>query len=150
MAFSTNGSVGFNLSSEINVTPLIDVLLVLLIIFMVIVPIASSGLETSLPSADPAKALNENVDNPVLVEIKQGSPSIHYFINGVSVERTKIPLRLSSLLSQRPGQRMLLKADAALDFGIIAGVLDAGQAAGAQGIGLMTPGLPESALTNGN
>jgi biopolymer transport protein TolR len=141
MAFSTNGSVGSNLSSEINVTPLIDVLLVMLIIFMVIVPIASNDLETSLPSTDPAKALNENVDNPVLVQIKQGSSSIHYFINGVSVERTKIPLRLSSLLSQRPDQRMLLKADAALDFGIIAGVLDAGQAAGAQGIVLMTPEL---------
>jgi biopolymer transport protein ExbD len=41
---------------------------------------------------------------------------------------------------------MLLKADADLDFGIIAGVLDAGQAAGAQGIGLMTPGFQDSAL----
>jgi biopolymer transport protein TolR len=146
MAFSTNGSVGSNLSSEINVTPLIDVLLVMLIIFMVIVPIASHGLETSLPSTDLAKALNENVDNPVLVQIKQGSQSIHYFVNGVSVERAEIPSRLSNLLSLRPGQRILLKADATLDFGIIAGVLNAGQAAGAQDIGLMTPGLQEPVL----
>jgi biopolymer transport protein TolR len=146
MAFSTNGSVGSSLSSEINVTPLIDVLLVMLIIFMVIVPIASHGLETSLPSTDPVRTLNENLDNPVLVQIAQGSSSIRYFINGVSVERSEIRPRLSDLLSQRSGRRMLLKADADLDFGIIAGVLDAGQAAGAQGIGLMTPRFQDSAL----
>ena len=145
MAFSTNGSVSSDLSSEINVTPLIDVLLVMLIIFMVVVPIAPRGLETSLPSADPVRTPNENVDGPVLVQIEEGSSSVHYRIDGVSVERAEIPMRLFDLLSQRSGRRMLLQADADLDFGIIAGVLDAGQAAGAQGIGLMTPGVQNSA-----
>jgi len=146
MAFSTGGSVGSSLSSEINVTPLIDVLLVLLIIFMVIVPIAPHGLETALPSARPVRTLNEIPDTAVVVQIEQGSSFIRYLINGVSVERAEIPRRLSDLLSQRSGRRMLLKADADLDFGIIAEVLNAGQAARAQGTGLMMPGLQDFAL----
>ena len=61
MAFSTNGSSqGDGSSSEINVTPLIDVLLVMLIIFMVIVPVVPHGLGSVLPSAD-ASAVLERV-----------------------------------------------------------------------------------------
>jgi biopolymer transport protein TolR len=60
MAFSTNGtSGGDGLSSEINVTPLIDVLLVMLIIFMVIVPVMPRGLNSALPSVAAAGAADE-------------------------------------------------------------------------------------------
>jgi biopolymer transport protein TolR len=139
MAFSTNGSFACSaLSSEINVTPLIDVLLVMLIIFMVIVP---HGLGASLPSADRGSTFDKNTDGPVLVQIERRSSSVRYVIDGASVERTEIGSRLLSGLSQRSARRMLLKADADLDFGIIAGVIDAGQAAGADGMGLMTPRL---------
>jgi biopolymer transport protein TolR len=146
MAFSTSGSsVGSGLSSEINVTPLIDVLLVMLIIFMVIVPIMPHGLGTSLPAADRGSTFDKNTDGPVLVQIEQGSSSVRYVIDGASVERAEIGSRLVSALSKRSARRMLLKADADLDFGVIAGVIDAGLAAGADGIGLMTPGLLTSA-----
>ena len=72
MAFSTAGtSRGDGLSSEINVTPLIDVLLVMLIIFMVIVPVMPRGLNSALPS--PATAgIAEPADRPVLVQVEQG------------------------------------------------------------------------------
>jgi biopolymer transport protein TolR len=144
MAFSTSGSsVGSGLSSEINVTPLIDVLLVMLIIFMVIVPIMPHGLGTSLPAA--GSTFDKNTDGPVLVQIEQGSSSVRYVLDGASVERAEIGSRLVSALSKRSARRMLLKADADLDFGVIAGVIDAGLAAGADGIGLMTPGLLTSA-----
>lgn len=72
MALSTNGcSAGSGLSSEINVTPLIDVLLVMLIIFMVIVPFVPRGLVASIPSTDSARAPGEDEDRPILVQMSE-------------------------------------------------------------------------------
>ncbi len=157
MAFSTTGnsgtgnSGGGGLSSEINVTPLIDVLLVMLIIFMVIVPVMPRGLNSSLPSQTAAGMVDEAVDGPILVEVEQGigvergQTDARYRVNGVDVERAEIGARLQALLSRRSVRQVLLRADAKLDFGVIAGVIDAGQAAGAESIGLLTPGaLPRS------
>ena len=133
MAFSTNGTPGGEgLSSEINVTPLIDVLLVMLIIFMVIVPVMPRGLPSALPSAaTPGPA--EAADRPILVQVELGQTAVRYLVDGVDMERAEVAPRLLKLL-------VLLKADAKLDFGVVAGVIDAGQAAGADSIGLLTPG----------
>ena len=140
MAFSTTGtSRGDGLSSEINVTPLIDVLLVMLIIFMVIVPVMPRGLNSALPSpALPGVA--ETADRPVLVQVGQGQTAVRYLVDGVAMERAEVAPRLMELLSRRSVRQVLLKADARLDFGVVAGVIDAGQAAGAESIGLLTPG----------
>jgi biopolymer transport protein ExbD len=139
MACSTTGtSGGEGLSSEINVTPLIDVLLVMLIIFMVIVPVMPRGLKLSLPSA--ASGVAEAADRPILVQVEQGQAAVLYLVDGVAVARGEVAPRLLELLSRRSVRQVLLKADAKLDFGVIAGVIDAGQAAGAESIGLVTPG----------
>jgi biopolymer transport protein TolR len=140
MAFSTNGtSGGDSLSSEINVTPLIDVLLVMLIIFMVIVPVMPSGLNSALPPAAKPDAAKDAGDSPILVQVEQGQTTVIYRIDGTGLERAEITPRLRDLLSRRSVRQVLLKADAELDFGVIAGVIDAGQAAGAESIGLRTP-----------
>lgn len=140
MAFSTNGpSGGDNLSSEINVTPLIDVLLVLLIIFMVIVPEMPRGLSSALPSAPNHGVVDDAADRPILVEVKSGPTTALYVVDGTGVERGELTPRLVKLLSQKSARQMLLRADASLDFGVIAGVIDAGQAAGAESVGLITP-----------
>ena len=140
MAFSTTGtSRGDGLSSEINVTPLIDILLVMLIIFMVIVPVMPRGLNSALPS--PATSgIAQAADRPVLVQVEQGQMAVRYLVDGVGMERAEVGPRLMELLSRRSVRQVLLKADAKLDFGVIAGVIDAGQAAGAESIGLLTPG----------
>lgn len=140
MAFSRNGtSGGDSLSSEINVTPLIDVLLVMLIIFMVIVPVMPRGLNSALPSVATSDVADEARDHPIVVEVEQSQTAVRYLIDGASVERAEITLRLRELLSRRSVGQVLLRADAKLDFGVIAGVIDAGQAAGAKSIGLLTP-----------
>ncbi len=140
MAFSTTGtSRGDGLSSQINVTPLIDVLLVMLIIFMVIVPVMPRGLNSALPSpALPGVA--ETADRPVLVQVEQGQMAVRYLVDGVGMERAEVAPRLMELFSRRSVRQVLLKADARLDFGVVAGVIDAGQAAGAESIGLLTSG----------
>lgn len=139
MAFSTTGtSGGKGLSSDINVTPLIDVLLVMLIIFMVIVPVMPRGLNSALPSA--ASGVADSADRPILVQVEQGQAAVLYLVDGVAVARGEVAPRLLELLSRRSVRQVLLKADAKLDFGVIAGVIDAGRAAGAESIGLVTPG----------
>ena len=147
MAFSTTGtSGGEGLSSEINVTPLIDVLLVLLIIFMVIVPAMPHGLKSSIPSNDAAAVVDPSADRAILVEVKQGQTTVQYFVDGVVVESAEeVSPRLHEILSRRSLRQVLLKADAKLDFGVIAGVIDAGKAAGVESIGLVTPGADRQA-----
>jgi biopolymer transport protein TolR len=140
MAFSTTGTSGGNdLSSEINVTPLIDVLLVMLIIFMVIVPVMPRGLNAALPSAS-TPGVAEDANRPVLVQVEQGRTGVRYMVDGVGVESAEVAPRLRELLSRRSVRQVLLKADAKLDFGVVAGVIGAGQAAGAESVGLLTPG----------
>jgi biopolymer transport protein TolR len=140
MAFSTTGnSGGDGLSSEINVTPMIDVLLVLLIIFMVIVPVMPRGLNSALPSATPDGVVHEVSDCPILVQVEEGETSAQYIVDGVRIGREEVAPRLLQLLSQRSVRQVLVKADAKLDFGVIAEVIDAGQAAGAESVGLVTP-----------
>jgi biopolymer transport protein ExbD len=141
MAFSTNGSSrGDGLSSEINVTPLIDVLLVMLIIFMMIVPVAPHGLRSVLPSAH-ASAAPERSESPVLVQVEMGPVAARYLVDGTEIETAQLAPRLLELLSSRATRQMLLKADAGLDFGSVAKAIDAGKAAGADSIGLMTLGV---------
>ena len=140
MAFSTNGTSGDNgVSSEINVTPLIDVLLVMLIIFMVIVPEMPQGLNSALPSPASRGAVDEAPGRPVFVEVKSGLTTVRYVVDGADVGQEELASRLAKLLSQTSARQVILKADASFDFGVIAGVINAGQAAGAESIELVTP-----------
>jgi biopolymer transport protein ExbD len=145
MAFSTaRTSGGEGLSSEINVTPLIDVLLVMLIIFMVIVPVMPRGLPSLLPSVSAAGETGRTTDRAVLVEVEQGQTAVRYLVDGVGLERDEIGPRLLELLARRSVRQVLLRADAKLDFGVVAAVIDACKTAGADSVGLLTPGLDPS------
>jgi hypothetical protein len=90
MVFSMTGnSKGDGLSSEINVAPLIDVLLVMLIIFMVIVPVMPRGLNSALPSPVTPR-IAEAADHPVLVQVEQGQTAVRYVVDGVDTERDEV------------------------------------------------------------
>ena len=134
----TSGHSPYGLSTDINVTPLIDVLLVLLIIFMVIVPVAPRGLKAQVPTQP--KDLKQNPDNAVVVQIVSdlsGRPT--YKINQDDVAINDLGSRLNAIFSVRGEKVMFIKGDGNLDFSAVAKVLDIAKVAGAGHIGLITP-----------
>jgi biopolymer transport protein TolR len=95
-----NGHASDQLRGDINVTPLIDVLLVLLIIFMVIAPIVPCGLEAALPQ--PSMNSNPKPETPIVVQITNaGNGLLSYKINQENVSIDELGNRLSSIFSAR-------------------------------------------------
>jgi biopolymer transport protein ExbD/biopolymer transport protein TolR len=126
--------------SDINVTPLIDVLLVLLIIFMVIVPVTPKGLNTLIPQPPKNHDQQQENDRTIVVQvISNGAGEPAYKINDTSFNKSEIEPQLASIFSTRQEKVMFVKGDSALDFGKVAEVIDMGHEADVDNIGLITP-----------
>jgi biopolymer transport protein TolR len=126
--------------SDINVTPLIDVLLVLLIIFMVIVPVTPKGLETLIPQPPKNPQQDQPNDRTIVVSIQangKGEPS--YLINQDQFAKSQLESKLAEIFATRQEKVMFVKGDASLDFSKVAEVIDMGHQADVDNIGLITP-----------
>ena len=132
-----NGQGSGRLLGDVNVTPMIDILLVLLIIFMVISPVVPRGLSARLLQR--SSNLNPAPETPIVVEIAKGRNGLpSYKINRQDVSVEQLESRLSSTLEIRADKLIFVKGDDNLEFSTIARVMDIGKAAGADRIGLMT------------
>jgi biopolymer transport protein ExbD len=137
MAMSVGGSGGR--MSEMNVTPMIDILLVLLIIFMVIVPVIPKGLEALVPQP-PKKLIDVLTPRAIVVQVfDQSGAAPTYRINDVDVTYAELLPKLTEIYANRAERVMFVKGSDHVDFAYIADVIDIGRAANADHIGLMTP-----------
>lgn len=139
MAMSTGGGGGY--SSDINVTPMIDILLVLLIIFMVIVPTVPHGLDALVPQPpkNPQQQQPQNDRTIVVQVLYHPGAAATYKINETEVNKADLLPRLTEIYANRAERVMFVKGDDDLDFRYVADVIDIGRAANVDHIGLMTP-----------
>ncbi len=133
------GGGGKGARSDINVTPLIDVLLVLLIIFMVIQPNVVRGLDTLVPQ--PPKDKTADVDSRTIVVqvLANGKGQPAYKINDDQVTLDQLTEKLRTIFEARNDKVMFVKGDKDLDFAAVTPVIDDGHAAGVDNIGIITP-----------
>jgi len=119
--------------SQINVTPLVDVMLVLLVIFMVTAPMMQQGVEVNLPKAE-AKALTAKEETLVVSIEKSGRTTV----NASEIPADQLTDKLNSLLAGRAKREVFLKADSSVPYGEVVKVMAQIKGAGVERLGMVT------------
>ncbi len=137
---SAEGANG--MSAEPNVTPMIDVLLVLLIIFMAVLPSMRKAIDVQLPDPNPAVAPANANSNQIVLEVKPGG---QYAINTEAVTRDRLPTRLHEIYDSRPEKIIFIKGDPKAKYADIIDVMDVSRGAGVKVIGVPPKDTPGGA-----
>jgi biopolymer transport protein TolR len=137
MAFD-QGSSGTDSISQINVTPLVDVMLVLLIIFMVTAPILQQGVSVDLPKVA-AGPLSGQEEQLVVNIAKTGQ----VYLNDTAMTPEQLTTKLRAIAAARPDRQLYVRADQAVAYGDVMRVMGAVHDAGLVRVGLVTAPAPE-------
>ena len=134
MSMAVGGSGG--VKSDINMTPMIDVLLVLIIIFMVITPITPKGLEALVPQPPPPNAKpNASDQRTVVISIDSDHKMM---INAEATDEAHLGARLEEIFKTRAERVVFVKGDPQIEFSWVAKAIDTAHGAGIDKVGLMT------------
>ena len=127
------------LVAEINVTPLVDVVLVLLIIFMVTAPMLSMGIDVNLPRVK-SKTIDVNEEKLVLSINKDGE----IFINRTKIPKNDLKVKLENIFTARLDKEIFLRADKSVAYGFVVEVMSEIRKAGVDKLGMVTETPEES------
>lgn len=119
--------------SQINVTPFVDVMLVLLIIFMVTAPMMQAGIDVELPKVE-ASAI-KSPDEPIVITIDRKK---RVRLGKKIIKRTDLRKRLTAINKARPGRTVLLRADESVPYGVVVEIIAAVRKAGIDKVGMVT------------
>ena len=132
MAMQLGGSGG--VKSDINVTPLVDVMLVLLIIMMIVAPLLQQGVAVTLPVATNTSEKPETQEQTVVAI----TADKRFFVNAVQVQQGDLARRIETLLEEKKEKIVIIKADEDVEYGAVMEAMDTLRAAGIEDMGLIT------------
>lgn len=139
MAMTSGGSTG--LSNDINVTPMIDVLLVLLIIFIMAVPMMRKAIDLQLPDPTPQQAPTTVQPDQIVLQVLPGGA---YKINSEAVTKEKLAARLKEIFEPRPDKIIFVKGDPTVKYQDVIFGMDQARGAGVKVIGIPPKDAPKT------
>ena len=132
MAMSMGGGGG--VKSEINVTPLVDVMLVLLIIMMIVAPLLQQGVAVTLPRATNSVEKPETQDQTVVTI----AANKQVYVNAVEVQGANLQRRINEILETKTDKIVIIKADEDVEYKAVMDTMDELRSAGIEDMGLIT------------
>ena len=133
MAMDLGGAKG-GVKSDINVTPLVDVMLVLLIIMMIVAPMLQQGVQVRLPKATNTLSKPESAEQTVLAIAANRS----LYLNARPVQESELATKINEILESKSEKIVIIRADVEVDYGTVMAAMDQLRTAGIEDIGLIT------------